>query len=88
MTSVSATEEWYIDSFVMGADAQVHGIGERLDEAAFRHEAAFPGRGHAVRDCNLITSQNPFSSEAFGEHLIDALDDWRRDGQCVAWQPD
>lgn len=83
VTSVSGIEEWYIEAFVMGADAQVREIGDRLDDAGFRHEAGFPGRAHAVRDCNLVTSQNPFSGHAFEGLFMAALEDWRRGGRCV-----
>lgn len=82
LTSVSGLEEWYIETFVMGAEASTRGIGARLEQAGFRHDAAFPGRGHAVRDCSLVTSQNPYSSEAFNHHLLAALADWREGGRC------
>ncbi|MFN3199925.1 MAG: type 1 glutamine amidotransferase domain-containing protein [Bradymonadia bacterium] len=83
VTSVSGIEEWYIESFVMDAEAQVRGIGDRLETAGFRHESGFPGKSHAVRDCNLVTDQNPFSGEAFNTLFLDALRDWRRGGRCV-----
>ena len=38
VTSVSGFEEFYIETFVMGADAQVRGIGARLDEQGFDPE--------------------------------------------------
>lgn len=83
VTSVSGIEEWYIETFVMDADAQVRAIGDTLDDNGFRHEAAFPGRSNAVRDCNLVTSQNPFSSGAFNDLFLAAMMDWRRSGRCV-----
>lgn len=82
VTSVSGFEEWYIETFVMGARAQVRGIGEQLDEAGYRHETAFPGRSRAVRDCNLVTSQNPYSGADFNAHFLAALSDWRNAGRC------
>lgn len=83
VTSVSRIEEWYIETFVMHAKAQVRGIASRLDEAGLRHEAAFPGKPKAVRDCNLVTSQNPYSSAVFNTLFLAALDDWRRGGRCL-----
>jgi putative intracellular protease/amidase len=82
VTSVSGFEEWYIETFVMGERAQVREIGEQLDEAGYRHETALPGRSRAVRDCGLVTSQNPFSGEAFNAFFLAALDDWRKGGRC------
>ncbi|NTX16092.1 type 1 glutamine amidotransferase domain-containing protein [Myxococcus sp. CA056] len=82
VTSVSGFEEWYIETFVMGARAQVRGIGEQLDDAGYHHETAFPGRSRAVRDCNLVTSQNPFSGADFNTLFLAALSDWRNAGRC------
>ena len=82
VTSVSRTEEMFIETFVMGAKAQVRRIGRQLEHAGYRHTSRFPGRAHAVRDCNLVTSQNPFSSEAFNRHFLAALRDFRRGGRC------
>ncbi|WP_342380610.1 type 1 glutamine amidotransferase domain-containing protein [Myxococcus stipitatus] len=82
VTSVSGFEEWYIETFVMGARAQVRGIGSGLEEAGFHHETAFPGRSRAVRDCNLVTSQNPFSGTDFNALFLAALTDWRNAGRC------
>jgi|GEM_PF-301121 len=82
VTSVSGFEEWYIETFVMGARAQVRGIGDQLDEAGYEHETAFPGRSRAVRDCNLVTSQNPFSGADFNALFLAALTDWRNEGRC------
>ncbi len=84
VTSVSPTEEWYIETFVMSAEAKFRMIGEHLEEAGFRYDAAFPGRSQAVRACNLVTSQNPFSGGEFNRLFMEALTDWRRGGQCSA----
>ncbi|XXF80139.1 type 1 glutamine amidotransferase domain-containing protein [Myxococcaceae bacterium GXIMD 01537] len=82
VTSVSGFEEWYIETFIMGARAQVRGIAEQLEDAGYLHESAFPGRSRAVRDCNLVTSQNPYSGADFNALFLAALDDWRRAGRC------
>ena len=73
VTSVSAFEEVYIERVVMGAKATNRRIGRQLRRSGLKHRAAFPGRGHAVRDGNLVTSQNPFSGEAFVELYVAAL---------------
>lgn len=83
VTSVSAMEEWYIETFVMRGKALDRGIGEQLADRGYRYDAAPPGKPHAVRDCNLVTSQNPFSGQPFAQELLAALDDWRHGGRCV-----
>ena len=87
VTSVSGFEEFYIETFVMQGEAQVRNIGDQLEAAGYAHATAFAGRSHAVRDCNLVTSQNPFSGSAFTQLYLAALDDFRRGARCVAAQP-
>jgi len=84
LTSVSGFEEFYIETFVMGGDARVRNIGEQLENAGYAHDTAFAGRSHAVRDCNLVTSQNPFSGADFTRLYLAALGDSRRGARCVA----
>lgn len=87
VTSVSATEEWYIERMVMGAKAKDRAIGEQLQARGYRHEAAFPGRANAQADCGLVTSQNPFSGERFNVLYLEALAQHRRGGRCVRPAP-
>ncbi|MBC8073843.1 MAG: type 1 glutamine amidotransferase domain-containing protein [Deltaproteobacteria bacterium] len=77
VTSVSGFEEFYIESFVMHGRARERGIGKRLRKAGFVHVAAGPGKPFATRDRNLVTSQNPFSGDAFAQHFTAALAQWR-----------
>ncbi|MEM9072304.1 MAG: DJ-1/PfpI family protein [Myxococcota bacterium] len=83
VTSVTGLEEWFIETFVMNAEARFRRIGKQLARAGYDHVSAFPGRGHARRDCNLVTSQNPFSGEEFSTHFLAALEDARRGARCV-----
>ncbi len=73
VTSVSGFEEVYIERRVMGAKAKDRKIGRQLRKAGLKHRAAFPGSPHAVRDGNLVTSQNPFSGDAFVDLFVAAL---------------
>ena len=73
VTAVSPFEEFYIETFVMGGRAQTRRIGRSLRRAGFDYGAALPKVNHAVRDCNLVTSQNPFSGDAFLEEFLNAL---------------
>ncbi len=82
VTSVSGFEEWFIETFVMDAEAQYREIGDKLAKAGLEHEAGFPGSSQAVRDCNLVTSQNPFSGQEFNQLYLAALLDWRDGARC------
>jgi putative intracellular protease/amidase len=83
VTSVSGLEEFYIETFIMGGKARRRGIGRALEQKGFDHRAAFPGNPGAQRDCNLVTSQNPYSGDAFNEQFLAALEDYRRGATCV-----
>lgn len=74
VTSVSGAEELYIETFVMHGRAQQRRIARQLGKNGLRHRARFPGKAFAVRDGNLVTSQNPFSGDAFGQHYVAALE--------------
>jgi len=82
VTSVSGFEEFYIETFVMGGDAKVRNIGKQLNYTGFDYESALPKSDFAVRDCNLVTSQNPFSGSAFNEEYLLALKGTRRGVIC------
>lgn len=73
VTSVSGFEELYIERIVMGSKATDRRIGRQLHRAGLRHRSAWPGSPHAVRDGNLVTSQNPFSGDVFVELYMAAL---------------
>jgi len=77
VTSVSGFEEFYIERFVMHGRARERRIGRRLSQAGYRYVHGGPGRPFAVRDGNLVTSQNPFSGDAFAQEFVAALEDWR-----------
>jgi putative intracellular protease/amidase len=87
VTSVSGLEEFFIETFIMGGRARDRGIAAQLERRGLRYSGAFAGRGHAVRDCNLVTSQNPYSGAAFGAHYLAALEDWRRGARCSCEAP-
>lgn len=73
VTSVSGVEEWFIESFIMGATARDRGIHEQLEASGFVYVSGWPGRAFAVRDGNLVTSQNPYSGPSFGALFRTAL---------------
>lgn len=83
VTSVTGFEEFYIERIVMHGRAEERGISRDLKKRGFRHDSALPGKSRAVRDCNLITSQNPFSSDAFARSYVAALAEDVVDQRCA-----
>ncbi len=76
VTSVSRLEEWYIERVVMKGAARDRGIARALARSGYRHTRALrPARPYAVRDGNLVTSQNPFSGARFTALYLEALRD-------------
>ncbi|PJZ84526.1 type 1 glutamine amidotransferase domain-containing protein [Leptospira harrisiae] len=76
VNSVTKIEEWFIETFVMNGKPKVRKISELLRERGMLYESSiFPASGFAIRDRNLVTSQNPFSGEEFTKLYLDALKD-------------
>lgn len=74
--SVTKIEEWFIETFVMKGTPKVRKISKLLQDRGMIYESSLlPGRGYATRDRNLITSQNPFSGEAFNELFLQAVNE-------------
>jgi putative intracellular protease/amidase len=82
VTSVSGFEEFFIETFIMDGEAQDRAIGRQLERRGFKHRNAFPGRPFAVRDCNLVTSQNPYSGDEFSLRYLGALEAYERHERC------
>ncbi len=74
VTSVSGLEEFFIETFIMGGQARVRRIAQQLEVGGLRYSATFAGGSHAVRDGNLVTSQNPASGVGFSQHFLAALE--------------
>lgn len=74
VNSVTKIEEWFIETFVMKGKPKVRKISTLLKERGMIYKSSFlPGKSYAVRDRNLITSQNPFSGEEFIEFYLEAI---------------
>ncbi len=83
VTSVTGLEEFYIETFVMGGEAEERRIGRSLERRGFNHDSALPKANHAVRDCGLVTSQNPYSGEAFNAAFLPTLLAVRQGQPCA-----
>jgi putative intracellular protease/amidase len=74
VNSVSKMEEWFIETFVMKGTPKVRKISQLLRERGMVYESSLlPGMGYAVRDRNLVTSQNPFSGQEFTNHFLKVI---------------
>lgn len=73
---VSGMEEFFIEHFVMNGKPYNRKIAKQLKGKGFKYKKAGPAKNYAVRDRYLVTSQNPFSHEAFGRLFKEALMDY------------
>ncbi|WP_199708071.1 DJ-1/PfpI family protein [Algoriphagus lacus] len=73
VNSVSPFEEFYIEKFIMKGKPKNRKIAKQLKNLALEYENGGPGKGFARRDRNLVTSQNPYSSEEFNELFLKLL---------------
>lgn len=77
VNSVTKIEEWFIETFVMKGTPKVRNISGTLKDLGMEYKSSFlPGRSYAIRDRNLITSQNPFSGTEFSELYLEAVEDY------------
>lgn len=77
VNSVTKIEEWFIESFVMKGSPKVRKISDLLKERGMKYESSFfPASVYAIRDRNLVTSQNPFSGNEFTKLYLGAINDY------------
>ena len=77
-TSVSPMEEVVIEKFIMKGKPENRKIARQLKKSGLDYKQGLPKANFAVRDRNLVTSQNPFSSSAFNELYLEALADYSK----------
>lgn len=73
VNSVTGFEEFYIETFVLKGKPERRKIARQLKKAGFNYERGGQGKNFAIRDRELITSQNPYSGEAFKELYLEGL---------------
>ena len=73
VNAVTGLEEWFIENFVMKGKPFNRKIGKQLKGSGFKYIRSRPGKNFAVRDRNLVTSQNPFSNDSFNRLYIESL---------------
>lgn len=76
VSCVTGLEEFFIETFVIKGKPFNRKIGRQLKSLGFVYKKGRPAQNFAVRDGNLVTSQNPFSNEAFGRLYREALKEY------------
>jgi putative intracellular protease/amidase len=84
VNSVTGLEEFFIENFVMKGQPQNRKIAKQLKKLGLKYKKGKPAGNFAVRDRELITSQNPYSNEAFNKLYVEALKEFERNGTLKA----
>ena len=77
VNSVTHLEEFYIEKFIMKGKSENRKIARQLKNLGLKYVKGGPGKGYAVRDRNLVTSQNPYSSSMFNEKFLVLLSEYK-----------
>jgi putative intracellular protease/amidase len=70
---VTGLEEFFIERFVMKGKPQNRKIAKQLKNLGLKYHKGRPAGNFAIKDKMLVTSQNPYSNEAFNRLYIQAL---------------
>ncbi len=76
VNSVSPFEEFFIERFIMKGKPEKRKIAKQLRKLGLNYKRGLPKSDHAVKDRNLVTSQNPFSSDSFNALYLNALTEY------------
>lgn len=76
VNSVSGLEEFVIERFIMKGKPKSRKIAKRLRELGLKYRSKLPKANYAIKDKNLVTSQNPFSGIAFNKLYLEALTEY------------
>lgn len=76
VNSVSPLEEFVIECFIMKGKPKKRKIAKSLRKAGLKYRWGLPKSNFAIRDRNLVTSQNPFSGSSFNKLFLEALGEY------------
>jgi len=76
VNSVSPFEEFVIERFIMKGKPKNRKIAKQLRKLGLKYKQKFPKSDYAVKDRNLVTSQNPYSSSSFNILYLKALSEY------------
>ena len=81
VNSVSPFEEFVIERFIMKGKPKNRKIAKRLKKLGLKYRRKLPKANYAVKDRNLVTSQNPFSGTAFNKLYLEALTEYLKENK-------
>ena len=76
VNSVSPFEEFVIERFIMKGKPENRKIAKKLKKLGLKYKSKLPKANYAVKDRNLVTSQNPFSATSFNKLYLAALTEY------------
>ena len=80
VNSVSPFEEFVIERFIMKGRPENRKIAKKLKRLGLKYKCGLPKANFAIKDRNLVTSQNPFSGSAFNKLYLEALTEYLDEG--------
>lgn len=80
VNSVTGLEEFFIENFVMKGKPANRKIAKQLKKLGLKYKKGKPAGNFAIRDRELVTSQNPYSNEAFNKVYLEALKEFEQKG--------
>ena len=78
VNAVSPLEEFVIERFIMKGKPKNRKIAKQLKKSGLHYKCGLPKSNFALKDRNLVTSQNPFSGSSFNKLFIEALCEYLR----------
>ncbi|WP_289045920.1 DJ-1/PfpI family protein [uncultured Olleya sp.] len=76
VNAVSPFEEFVIEKFIMKGKPKNRKIAKQLKKLGLKYRSGLPKANFAIKDKNLVTSQNPFSSSTFNTLYLEALTEY------------
>lgn len=76
VNAVSPLEEFVIEKFIMKGKPKNRKIAKQLRKLGLKYRSGLPKANFAIKDRNLVTSQNPFSSSSFNILYLEALTEY------------
>ncbi|MFG4003315.1 hypothetical protein [Flavobacterium aquidurense] len=76
VNSVSPLEEFVIERFIMKGKTKTRKIAKKLKALGIKYRQGLPKSNFAIKDRNLVTSQNPYSGKAFNRLFLAVLSEY------------
>lgn len=77
VNAVSPLEEFVIEKFIMKGKPKNRKIARKLKKIGLKYRRGLPKSNYAIRDKNLVTSQNPYSGKAFNKLFLEVLSEYK-----------